>query len=163
MNRPYDDDRTGERSLGDRSADVTVSEERLQVGTERVEVGSARAVKHVDVEQATARVERGTEHADLERSVVDDVSADSGEVETLPDGSISIPVFEEQIVITKRLVVRERVIVRKHTVYEEQVVTADLRRERLEVEAVGDVVVEDPANERYAGVRQGTDGAGQRA
>ena len=154
MSRPYDDERT---------AEVTVSEERLRVDTEREQIGSARAVKHVDVEQASTRVERGTEHADLERAVVDDVDTDSGEVETLPDGSISIPVFEEQLVITKRLVVRERVIVRKHTVYEEQVVSADLRRERLEVEAVGDVVVEDPANERYAGVRQGTDGAGHRA
>ena len=148
MSRPHDDERT---------AEVTVSEERLQVGSEREQIGSARAVKHVDVEAATTRVERGTEHADLERSVVDDVDTDSGEVETLPDGSISIPVFEEQLVITKRLVVRERVIVRKHTVYEEQVVSADLRRERLEVEAVGDAVVEDPSNERYAGVRTGDD------
>jgi uncharacterized protein (TIGR02271 family) len=167
MNRPDDDrpfdDRTGDRPLGDRSADVTVSEERLSVGTEREQAGSARAVKHVDVEQAEARVERGTEHADLERSVVDDVDADSGEVETLPDGSISIPVFEEQLVITKRLVVRERVIVRKHTVYEEQVVTADLRRERLEVEADGDAVVEDPSRDRYAAVREGQDGAGRDA
>ncbi len=154
MNRPDD-----EHLHDERAAEVTVSEERLQVGTERVQVGSARAVKHVDVEQATARVERGTEHADLERSVVDDVDADSGEVETLPDGSISIPVFEEQLVITKRLVVRERVILRKHTVYEEQVVSADLRRERLEVEAVGDAVVEDPAVDRYAGIRQGSRGA----
>ena len=150
MSHPHDDERT---------AEVTVSEERLLVGTERTQVGSARAVKHVDVEQATARVERGTEHAELERSAVDDVETDSGEVETLPDGSISIPVFEEQLVITKRLVVRERVILRKHTVYEEQVVSAELRRERLEVEAVGDVVVEDPANERFAGTRPGSDRA----
>ncbi len=149
MSRPHDD----------RTAEVTVSEERLQVGTERQQIGSARAVKHVDVEHATARVERGTEHADLERAVVDDVEADSGEVETLPDGSLSIPVFEEQLVITKRLVVRERVIIRKHTVYEEQVVTADLRRERLEVEAVGDVVVEDPSQDRYAAVRESSAGA----
>jgi uncharacterized protein (TIGR02271 family) len=137
----------------DRAAEVTVAEERLQVGTEREQVGSARAVKHVDVEQATTRVERGSERADLERTVVDDVDGDSGEVETLPDGSISIPVFEEQLVITKRLVVRERVVVRKHTVYEEQVVSADLRRERLEVEAVGDAVVDDPSRDRYAAVR----------
>lgn len=150
MSRPHDDERT---------AAVTVSEERLRVGTERQVVGSARAVKHVDVEQASSRVERGTEHADLERAVVDDVETDSGEVETLPDGSISIPVFEEQLVITKRLVVRERVIVRKHTVYQEQVVTAELRRERLEVEAVGDAVVEDPARDRYAGVREDPTGA----
>ena len=151
MSRPYDE--------SDRPVEVTRSEERLQVGTEREEVGAVRAVKHVDVEQATARVERGTEHAELERSAVDDVEADSGEVETLPDGSISIPVFEEQIIITKRLVVRERVVLRKHTVYEEQVVTADLRRERLEVEAVGDAVVDDPSPDRYAGVRPGSGGA----
>ncbi len=152
MSRPYDE--------RDGVAEVTVSEERMVVGTEREVVGSARAVKHVDVEQATARVERGTEHAEMERSVVDDVEADSGQVETLPDGSISIPVFEEQIIITKRLVVRERVILRKHTVYEEQVVTADLRRERLEVEAVGVAVVEDPSLDRYAQVRPGSGGAG---
>ena len=163
MNRPTDDHSHEELRRDDRGAEVTVSEERLQVGSEREQVGSARAVKHVDVEQATARVERGTEHADLERSVVDDVEADSGQVETLPDGSLSIPVFEEQIVITKRLVVRERVVVRKHTVYEEQVVTADLRRERLEVEAVGDAVVDDPALDRYAEVRPGAGGADRHA
>ena len=164
MNSPHEHDSADDQRLrDDRGAEVTVSEERLQVGTEREQVGSARAVKHVDVEHATARVERGTEHADLERSVVDDVETDSGEVETLPDGSISIPVFEEQLVITKRLVVRERVIVRKHTVYEEQVVSADLRRERLEVEAVGDAVVEDPCLDRYAGVRPGSGGAGRDA
>lgn len=37
---------------------------------------------------------------------------DSGQIETLADGSILIPVFEEQLVITKRLVVKEREIVR---------------------------------------------------
>ena len=146
MSRPYDE--------RERAAELTVSEERLRVDSEREQIGSARAVKHVDVEHATTRVERGTEHADLERAVVDDIDADSGEVETLEDGSMSIPVFEEQLVITKRLVVRERVIIRKHTVYEEQVVSADLRRERLEVEAVGDAVVEDPSSDRYAGVRE---------
>ena len=161
MNRPADERAYDER--GQSGAEVTVSEERLHVGSEREQIGSARAVKHVDVEHATTRVERGSEHADLERSVVDDVDTDSGEVETLPDGSISIPVFEEQLVITKRLVVRERVIVRKHTVYEEQVVSADLRRERLEVEAVGDAVVEDPALDRYAGVRPGSAGADRQA
>ena len=35
--------------------------------------------------------------ADTERVPVDDAAADSGEVETLPDGSLSIPVFEEEI------------------------------------------------------------------
>ena len=133
---------------GDTSPEVTVSEERLQVGTETERIGSARAVKHVDVENVSARVQRGTEHADLDRVDVPDAEADSGEVETLPDGSLSIPVFEEQLVVTKRLVVRERVVVRKHTVFEEQVVSADLKRERLEVEADGDVAVSDEGRVR---------------
>lgn len=133
---------------GDASPEVTLSEERLQVGSETERIGSARAVKHVDVENVSARVQRGTEHADLDRVDVADAEADSGEVETLPDGSLSIPVFEEQIVVTKRLVVRERVVVRKHTVFEEHEVTADLKRERLEVEADGDVVVSDEGRVR---------------
>ena len=122
-------------------AEVVRSEEQLRVGTVTEQAGAVRAVKHVDVENVSTRVERGTEHADTERLAVVDAESDSGQVETLADGSLSIPVFEEQIVVTKRLVVRERVVIRKHTVYEEHVVSADLKKERLEVEAVGDVVV----------------------
>ena len=127
----------------DEAADIVLSEERLEVGTQTEQAGVARVRKSAYVETVQERVERGVEHADTERVPVDDATADSGEVETLPDGSLSIPVFEEEIVVTKRFVVRERVVVRKHTVYEEHVVTADLRRERLDVEADGDVVVAD--------------------
>ena len=138
------------REGADRGApsEVVRSEEQLRVGSTTEQAGAVRARKHVDVENVSTRVERGTEHAEMDRTPVDDETTDSGEVETLPDGSISIPVFEEQIVISKRLVVRERVILRKHTVYEEQVVSADLRRERLEVEAVGDAVVTDEDSTR---------------
>ena len=139
---------TARHEHDDAGRDLTLSEERLQVGTETERTGTVRAKKHVDVENVSTRVQRGTEHADLNRVDVPDVEADSGEVETLPDGSLSIPVFEEQLVVTKRLVVRERVIVRKHTVYEEHEVTADLKRERLEVEADGDVVVQDDGRSR---------------
>lgn len=72
--------------------------------------------------------------------------ADSGQVEYRPDGSVSIPVFEEELVCEKRLVVRERIVVRKEAVTRDQVVEADLRRERVAVEPdseVGDRVAED--------------------
>jgi len=136
-------DATTDVPARERGHELTLSEERLHVGTETERTGAVRAVKHVDVENVSTRVQRGTEHADLDRVDVPDADVDSGQVETLPDGSLSIPVFEEQLVVTKRLVVRERVIVRKHTVYEEHEVSADLKRERLEVEADGDVVVRD--------------------
>ncbi|HEV3494880.1 MAG TPA: YsnF/AvaK domain-containing protein [Actinomycetes bacterium] len=112
--------------------EVIRQEEELRVATTAQEAGRVGVRKVVDHEQAATVVPVGTEHADLERQPVGE--ADSGEVEVLPDGSISIPVFQEELVIEKRLVVRERVIVRKHTVFEDQLVEADLRRERVEVE-----------------------------
>ena len=109
------------------------SEEELRVGKVVQETGRVRARKVVDTVAEERLVPRGTEYADVER--VAPAKGDSGQIETLPDGSVSIPVFEEQLVIEKRLVVRERIIIRKHTVTEDHVVEADLRRERVVVDA----------------------------
>lgn len=116
----------------DDATEVIRREEELTVATEAQEAGRLGVRKVVDHERAATMVPVGTEHADLERYAP--AEADSGEVELLPDGSISIPVFQEELVVEKRLVVRERVVVRKHTVTEERRVEADLRRERVEVE-----------------------------
>ena len=62
-------------------------------------------------------------------------AGDSGAVETLPDGSVSIPVFEERLVVRKRKVVRERIVIRKRTVVEEAQIADEVRRQRLEIEA----------------------------
>ena len=134
--------------------EIVLSEERLSTGTTTEQAGRVRARKAGDVENVSMRVERGTEHADLERVAA--IEGDSGLVETLEDGSISIPVFEEQIVVEKRLVVRERVVLRKHTVYEEHKVTADLRRERLEVDVDGDVRVTEAGDGTAAGTAGGS-------
>ena len=125
--------------------ELTRSEEELRVGTEDVALGQVRARKVVDHERVERVVPRDTEYADVERAAVEP-GTDSGQVETLPDGSVSIPVFEEQLVVEKRLVVRERVIIRKYRVTEDQRIEADLRRERVEVEtdeALGDRVRPD--------------------
>jgi uncharacterized protein (TIGR02271 family) len=59
---------------------------------------------------------------------------DSGEIETLPDGSVSIPVLEEELVVTKRVVVRERIIVHKDVATRIEHVETELRQERVELE-----------------------------
>jgi uncharacterized protein (TIGR02271 family) len=117
--------------------EVTAHEERAVVGTELHESGRVRVKKHVETYPVAETVPRNIEHADTER--VEAIEGDSGEVETLEDGSISIPIFEEVLVVTKRLVVRERVIVRKRTVIDEYELKTDLQRERVTVEAEGDV------------------------
>ena len=119
--------------MSDDRTEVIRHEEELTVATPVREAGEVGIRKTVEHERASTVVPVGTEQADVERHPAGE--ADSGEVEVLADGSISIPVFQEELVIEKRLVVRERVIIRKHTVVEERLVEADLKRERVDVEA----------------------------
>jgi uncharacterized protein (TIGR02271 family) len=113
--------------------ELTRYEEELLPRAETEEAGAVRVRKHVETDAAEEQVSREVEQAGIERVPVE--GEDSGLVETLPDGSVSIPVFEEELVVTKRLVVRERVIVRKQKRVEQETVEAELRKERVEIEA----------------------------
>lgn len=113
------------------------SEEELDVAMRDSPRGAVRARKVIDEETVEQVVPVSAELADVERHAPHE--SDSGQVETLPDGSISIPVFEEELVVEKRLVVRERLIIRKTTVTEQRRVSADVRRERVEIETDDEV------------------------
>jgi uncharacterized protein (TIGR02271 family) len=124
---------------------VTAHEERADIGTGLQETGRVRVRKQVETYPVEEVVPRSVEHADTER--IEALEGDSGEVETLEDGSVSIPIFEEVLVVTKRLVVRERVIVRKHTVIDEYKLQTELRREHVSVDAEGDVELTEGTTE----------------
>jgi len=64
---------------------------------------------------------------------------DADGIETLPDGSISIPVYEERLVVTKEIVLTERVVIRKNIETVNERVREELRKERVEIEMDGDV------------------------
>jgi len=114
------------------NVDIVRSEEELAVARDVVEAGRIRVHKDIVVERERHVVGRGVENATVERlSPFDD---DDGEVHTLEDGSISIPVLEEELVVTKRVVVRERLLIRKHTIIEEENVAVDLERERVRID-----------------------------
>ena len=114
------------------SSGVTRHEEELRVGTRTEAYGSVVLRKTVDSDHVSESVPRDVESA--EAASAPPLEGDSGEVLTLPDGSVSVPVFEEEIVVTKRLIVRERIVIRKTHVTEEATVEGELRRERVEVE-----------------------------
>lgn len=116
----------------DAMSDLTRHEERLQVAKEEQAAGSVRARKVTEIDRVSETIGRDVEDADVERRPAAD--GDSGEIETLADGSVSIPLFEERLVVTKELVVRERIVIRKRTTTEQQRVDADLRRERIEID-----------------------------
>lgn len=127
-------DREAPNGVGDTSNDATVvrHEQELQVGRRIEQVGTITARKEVESHHVEHFVPRDVEAAEVERIAPSE--ADSGLIETLPDGSVSIPVLEEEIVITKRTVVRERIIIRKNTTTEQHKIEADLLVERVEVD-----------------------------
>jgi uncharacterized protein (TIGR02271 family) len=110
---------------------VTRHEEELDVGRRLAPVGNVHLEKRVEAERVAQEVLRERERASVER--LDAAEGDSGEIETLPDGSVSIPVLEEEIVVSKRVVVRERIVVRKEVTTETEHVEAELRREHVDV------------------------------
>ena len=130
----------------DGEASLLRSEEELRIDTEREPAGSVSVRKDVETERYAADVPRAVEHLDgVERQTPD--AGDSGEIEVLDDGSVSIPVFEEQLVVSRRMVVRERVIVRKVTETDVERIRADLARERVEVVGDRDAVTFDDEEE----------------
>lgn len=130
------------------------SEEELRVGTERRAYGGARLRKSVELEEVTRQVPLHADFVQLHEVGVPDPEADSGEVERMANGDISVPVFEERLVVYKRLVVTKRVLLaRERRLVGEQTVSDTLRRERIELEV--DRHPEDLA--RQAGALAGED------
>ena len=131
-----------ERELDGDDTVVRHEEEVAGVAKRSRETGSVRAKKTVRRERVTENVPRQREEIRFQR--VPAGEADSGEIETLPDGSVSIPVYEEELVVEKRTVLRERVIITKERITEREPVHATLRKERVAVEGAGGVDVEEP-------------------
>lgn len=119
-------------------------EEDLQVGAEDVGAGNVRARKRWEtqvVDATTPRFVQFYEGVDREPPA----EQDSGEIETLPDGSVSIPILEERLIVSRETYVRERIILRRREEERDVTIRARLRREHVEVEADDEAAVtEDP-------------------
>ena len=126
---------------------VRHEEELLKIDTAWKGIGYLKARKLIDTVKVKDFMPRDVEHVDIAR--VAPTNEDSGKIETLDDGSISIPIFEEQVIVTKRIVLKERVIVSKRTVTERERIKVELRREHVSIDADPEVEVtqEEPPNE----------------
>jgi uncharacterized protein (TIGR02271 family) len=137
-------DATGHRTGDDA---MTLSEERVKVGKERQATGRARLRKYVVTEQVTQTIPVRKEKAVLEREPIDADSADradssddivevSGGPGVFEEGH-EIVLSEERPVISKVTEPVERVRLGTEQVTEEETVTEQVRKERLETE--GDI------------------------
>jgi uncharacterized protein (TIGR02271 family) len=114
--------------------DVLRSEERLDVTTRRMPIGRAVLRKTIVVEQRTITVDVAHEEVTLEHLPFDGSEAE--ETEEAHAAHLALPdlvLYEEQVVITKRMVPTERVRVEISTVTEDRRITEDLRKERIDV------------------------------
>jgi uncharacterized protein (TIGR02271 family) len=124
----------GAQASASEGASVVRHEEELRVASADAETGALRAHTRVDHEQVHEVVPRSIEHFDdVERTAPYD--EDSGEVQILQDGSVSIPILEEELVIEKRMIVRERIVIRKRSETRHEHVETTLRKERVEIDA----------------------------
>jgi uncharacterized protein (TIGR02271 family) len=121
------------RPQTDEERAIVVHEEEARADKRWEGTGYARIRRVVDREPVDAEFPYVREELVHERIPVD--ADDSGQIERLPDGSISIPLFEEELVVTRQTVLRERVIIRKEAVTEVERVETELRRERIEFDA----------------------------
>jgi uncharacterized protein (TIGR02271 family) len=121
---------------------ITVSEERLNVGTRTEQGGRARLRKYVVTENVTQTVPVSREEVRLEREPITD--ANRGAAVSGPDISEEeheVVLHEERPVVQKETVPVERVSLGTETVTEQQTVNEVVRKERVDVD--GDVTSTD--------------------
>lgn len=111
---------------------IPVVEEELDAEARPVPTGGVRVDKHV--EQRIRKIEAALVHEEVEvrRVPVNRVVTEVPAVRKKGD-TIIVPVVEEELVVTKRLVLREEVHLIKHRAKERFVKEVALDRERAEV------------------------------
>jgi uncharacterized protein (TIGR02271 family) len=94
-----------------------------------------RLRKYVTTEQVTKTVPVQREHVRVEREPVTDANRDQAMAgPDISEGEHEVVLTEEEPVVEKRAVPKERVRLAKDTVTDEETVSEDVRKERIDVD-----------------------------
>jgi uncharacterized protein (TIGR02271 family) len=116
---------------------MTLSEERLNVGTRSEEVGRARLRKYVVTENVTESVPVTREEVRLEREPITDANIGNAlDGPAISEEEHEVTLHAERAVVEKEAVPVERVRLDKTTVTDQEQVSEGLRKEEIEVEGV---------------------------
>jgi uncharacterized protein (TIGR02271 family) len=114
---------------------MTRSEERLNVGTERVQARRARLRKYVTTEQQTVTVPVSREEVRVEREPITDANRDAAlSGPGISEEEHEVVLTEERPVVSKETVPVERVRLDKQTLTDQQQVSDEVRKEQIEVD-----------------------------
>jgi uncharacterized protein (TIGR02271 family) len=114
---------------------MTRSEEQLNVGTERVETGKVRLVKHVVTEEQQVRVPVSHEEVRLEREPVTDANRDAAmRGRDITEAEHEVTLHAEKPVVNKETVPVEQVRLSKERVADTETVSGKVRKEQIDVQ-----------------------------
>jgi uncharacterized protein (TIGR02271 family) len=109
---------------------VQRSEEELGTGVRQREAGSMNVKKSVRTEHEEVRVPKRREEVEVERVPTNREVADA----EFGDEEVVVQVFEEEVVVSKRIVLKEEIRLRKRVVEEVETFEVDLRKEEVEID-----------------------------
>ena len=114
---------------------MTRSEEHLRAGTERREAGKARLRKYVVTEHEQVSVPVSRERVRVETEPITDANRNAAyDGPDISEEEHEVTLTEERPVVTTEAVPVERVRLTKETVTDEETVSADVRKERIETD-----------------------------
>lgn len=115
---------------------MTRSEERLRVGTEKYETGRARLRKYVVTEEQQVSVPVSHEEVRVEREPITEENLEQAmSGPEITESEHEVTLHAERPVVHKETTPVERVRMTKEEVSEEQTVSGEVRKERIDVES----------------------------
>jgi uncharacterized protein (TIGR02271 family) len=116
---------------------MTLSEERLNVGTQTVESGRARLRKYVVTENVTQTVPVSHEEVTIQREPITDANMGNAmDGPAISEEEHEVVLHAEQPVVAKEAVPVERVRLGTETVTEQQQVTESVRKEQVDTDGI---------------------------
>ena len=123
---------------GDLAEDLRVqrSEEEARASVRERETGRVNVNKSVRTEREVVRVPRRREEVVIERVPVEGEAREAGRATEADIGEdeVVVQVFEEEVVVSKKIVLKEEIRIRKRVVQDEETVEVDLRKEEVEID-----------------------------
>jgi len=130
--------REARRGSSARDDAMTRSEEEVRVGTTREQAGRARLRKWVETEEVERAVPVRREKARVEREPITDANVDDATAgPEITESEHEVVLHEEEPVVEKRTVPKERVRLDTDVETDEESVSEQVRKERIESE--GDI------------------------
>jgi stress response protein YsnF len=114
---------------------MTRSEEQMRVGTIRRPAETVRLVKRVETEPVRQQVPVRREEIRIEREPITEANVDEAlSGDPIRENVHEVTAMREEPIVEKTVEPKERVRVEKDIVEEEQEITGEVRKERIEVE-----------------------------